>query len=586
MSLREVGLGYHRHMALTSTTRSLTAALATMLACACDPASTADGGTHQDGGSHTTDGGAPAGNHDASVAHGDAGSSTHGSGGTGGAGGTGGSKGGSDGGTSDSGASTPGGGSIVRTLAYHQVSTFTANPTGQPTMAADGSRIVYTIAPGTEDPATPNEIYVINADGSGNKKVDSYKSNCFCGSTAVISGDSSTIASTDATQVRVVGTDATMKGALNFDSNEVWNIAVSQNGGTVFVLQRRDNKITGGAAVERGIWAADASGGNHHQLVGPSAIATLVGTTADKVFPFAGCGKSMEFSSDGTRGVFAVEIGSMGQFAMTIANGTVSKLEGPVQFVKQVAISGDGTKVAVWKQDMGGEEVAVMNFDGSKSNVITTQSQGSCSAPLTLNADGSQLLSGDSALLFPTAGGDPVSLYLITAGDGVAVGSPAAHSVEAFFSMAADAKHFAYWNYDAATIMQIGLLELDPKDLGAAPAVSSPALSVASIPRDRSVGSSVSCKISGNTLDHAGTAVLLHGIEDTTGGWVAGQHVLSDDGMASDKTAHDGVFTADPITCGDGGEVGLRVVRIKAEAKAADGRRHATAIDISGLEVK
>ena len=37
------------------------------------------------------------------------------------------------------------------------------------------------------------------------------------------------------------------------------NIAVSGNGGTVFMLQRRDNGITGGAAVERGIVPVEAS---------------------------------------------------------------------------------------------------------------------------------------------------------------------------------------------------------------------------------------------------------------------------------------------------------------------------------------
>jgi hypothetical protein len=40
------------------------------------------------------------------------------------------------------------------------------------------------------------------------------------------------------------------------------------------------------------------------------------------------------------------------------------------------------------------------------------------------------------------------------------------------------------------------------------------------------------------------------------------------------------------ITCGDGGEVGPRIIRVKAEVKATDGRRHATAIDVGGLEVK
>src|SRR6185436_8808866 len=102
---------------------------------------------------------------------------------------------------------------IVRTIAYHEVSRFTANPTGQTMISADGTRIAYPVAPGSGDVANPNRIFVINPDGTGNVMVDSYKSNCFCGSQVVISGDGRTVASTDATQVRVVGADASRKGS-------------------------------------------------------------------------------------------------------------------------------------------------------------------------------------------------------------------------------------------------------------------------------------------------------------------------------------------------------------------------------------
>jgi hypothetical protein len=194
------------------------------------------------------------------------------------------------------------------------------------------------------------------------------------------------------------------------------------------------------------------------------------------------------------------------------------------------------------------------------------------------------LLSGDTALLFDTAGGDPISLLQLTGGDGEAQGGPW-REVGPSFAMTGDAERFVYWNPDGANVLQLGLLELDPEDLGGAPAITHPRLSESSIPRDRSIGSSVSCEISDGSLVHAGTAVLLHGLEDRAGSWLSGQQVLSDDGMGSDETAGDGVYTAPPITSGDGGEVGPRLVRIKAESKTGD-KRHATAIDISGLEVK
>ena len=505
--------------------------------------------------------------------------------GRGGGGGSGGASGG--GGTSgtDAGAtaiSAP----IVRTLAYHQLSMFASNPTGRATIAADGGRIVYTNAPGTGDAAQPNRIFVVNSDGSGNREVDSYKTGCYCGSQAVIDRAGDTVVSTDSTQVRVVGADGQLKGALNFDGGELSDIAVSDAGDAIFMLQRRDNKISGGAAVERGLWAANADGTNHHQLVGPSAIAALMGTTADKVFPFNGAGKSLEFSGDAQRGVFVVEIGGMGQFVMTIEGGAAHKLKGPVQFVLQVAISSDGGRVAAWTLDSNQHEVAVMNFDGSNSRTLSTQPQGDGSR-ITLNADGSRLLSGGNALFFDTAGGDPVSLFLVTAGDWQAVGSVGSpwSDGNAWFSMTSDAKRFVYYYFDAGMVLQLGLLELDPKNLGDAPAVSKPKLSAASVPRDRSAGASVSCEIAADGLVHAGTEVLLHGVADRAGSWVSGQNALRDDGTGSDPKANDGVFTADPITSGTGGEVGPRQIRIKAE-RMSGGRRHATAIDISGLEVR
>ena len=478
----------------------------------------------------------------------------------------------------------PGDGSIVRTLVYHQVSTFTASPNRPSAIAENGSHIVYTIAPGTGDEATPNRIFVIDPDGSGNQEVDSYKTGCFCESKVAISDDGTTVVSTDATQVHVVGSDATTMGTLNFDSNEVSDIAISGDGGAVFMVQRRNNNITGGAPVERGVWTADANGGNHEQLVGPSAIATLVGATADQVFPFAGCGKSLEVSADATRLVFAVEVGGMGQFAMTFDGGGVHALHGPVQFVNQVSISSDGSTVAVSTTDQGETEVLVMGFDGGGKRTVTTQSQGSCFSPLTLSDDGSRLLSGDTALLFDTAGGDPVLLYQLTGGDGEAQGGPW-HEGTGLFAMTGDAERFVYWNWDAANVMQLGLLELDPDDLGGAPAISNPRFSESSIPRDRSVGSKVSCEIADASLVRAGTAVLLHGVEDTAGSWLSREPVMRDDGMGSDQTADDGVFTSDPITSGEGGEVGPRLIRIKAESKTGD-KRHATAIDVSGFEVE
>ncbi len=67
---------------------------------------------------------------------------------------------------------------VQRKLVYHQITgptdLFGSSP-GDTKLCANGNRAVFTLPPGgTEDPATPNRIFVINPDGTGFKQVDSY----------------------------------------------------------------------------------------------------------------------------------------------------------------------------------------------------------------------------------------------------------------------------------------------------------------------------------------------------------------------------------------------------------------------------
>jgi hypothetical protein len=549
-----------------------------------------DGGTGGTGGTTPGTGGtggtAGAGPGGATSTGGTAGSGTGGTAGSG----TGGTAGSGTGGTAGAAGVN---GTIVRTYAYHQVTTLATRPTGPSIISADGSKIVYPIAPGTGDPASPNKIFVVNPDGTGTVEVDSYVPGCFCGAKIDVSANGQTVVSSDATQVRVVGADASKKGSLKFDSNEIWDVKISADGSTVFMIQRRDNNVTGGARVERGLWAMNADGTNLRQLVGPAGLVPMLAvsmpniTMPEQVFPFAGCGKSLDYAADGRHGVFVVQAGSK-QFPV-IVDGTATRLiNRPADNIKQVAISANGQWIAVWSQTGAAEETVIMSGDGGPARVITTLSHGSCFSPMTLNADGSQLLFGDTGMMYPTAGGDPITLGLNTGGDGIAIGAPCC-DVAPSFSMNGAAKRFSYLNSDSM-VVQIGLLELDPTALGVSPTLASPTFSTGSIPRDRSVGARVKCRITagaGAPLVRAGTAVLLKGVEDRAGSWLAGSHVMRDDGMKDDTAAGDGNFISDAaITSGTGGDVGPRLVRIKAEAKAADGRRHATAVDVSGLEVK
>ncbi len=92
------------------------------------------------------------------------------------------------------------------TYYYRQITNIDESVTGSvglPVLSSDGEVAVFADAPGSGDPATPNRIYRIAADGSGLAEVDSYTPKCFCGSWVDLSADGATIVSTDSMQIRV-----------------------------------------------------------------------------------------------------------------------------------------------------------------------------------------------------------------------------------------------------------------------------------------------------------------------------------------------------------------------------------------------
>src|SRR5262249_16732670 len=97
--------------------------------------------------------------------------------------------------------------SMVRTLVYNEITALShlfpnMNAALGPKLSASGNRAVFYEAPRAGfDPRT-NDIYVINADGSGMTLADSYPQDCFCGAQADISGDGGKVISTDGLQVR------------------------------------------------------------------------------------------------------------------------------------------------------------------------------------------------------------------------------------------------------------------------------------------------------------------------------------------------------------------------------------------------
>jgi hypothetical protein len=107
-------------------------------------------------------------------------------------------------------------------LVYHQITNLTEGSgfLGYPVLSADGTRAVFSDAPGTGDPETPNRIFTIAPDGSGMTEVDSYVPLCFCNAIVDISGDGATVVSSDSVQIRVVEAGAPRE-LLALASNEI-----------------------------------------------------------------------------------------------------------------------------------------------------------------------------------------------------------------------------------------------------------------------------------------------------------------------------------------------------------------------------
>lgn len=493
--------------------------------------------------------------------------------------------------------------SIVRTLVYHQVTDGTASITDVGVISADGSRIAFPIAHGTGDPATPNRIYAVNADGTGLAEVDSYQSLCFCESKVAISRNGSTIASTDSVQIRVVTSGGSLVGSLVLNSNEIWDIALANDGADVFFLLRRDAALAmGSTPIERGVWRMAADGTGLQQLAGPDAVATLLGVTPADVFPVSGCGPSLGVSEDGSSVVFVTGVAALGDVILGLdGDGTglhtvigpigASQTAGPG--VRHTTISSDGSTVVYEVGNMPGlvdpTEIGVVGFDGTGKTPITTSpptTVGSCFTPFRLSADGGSLLLGDTGVLFPTAGGDPLSLVLR---GGYFSTDPMQLVIEGnalSMTMSDDASRFVYLIGDTSGIVQAVTLDIDPASRSEAPDVSSPKITPASIPRDRSPAVLSARVAAMGTALRVGSAVLLDGLEDLAGSFVAGANVLTDDGMNGDQAAGDDVYTTNGITAGEGATVGPRTVRIKAEVTAGDGKRHATAVDIESFAIE
>jgi hypothetical protein len=110
---------------------------------------------------------------------------------------------------------------------------------------------------------------------------------------------------------------------------------------------------------------------------------------------------------------------------------------------------------------------------------------------------------------------------------------------------------------------------MNPSNLKEAPIITNPKIEPPFVLTKEKSAANVSASIAAsNTLVAVGTEFLLNGLRDESGF-----------GKVSLKSAGNGIF-AGGIDGNRDIPAGLRIVRLKAEVKGSDGKRHATAVDL------
>jgi hypothetical protein len=491
---------------------------------------------------------------------------------------------------------------VLRTLVYHELTAWDAGVNDgheqAPIVSDDGETIAFARAPGSGDPANPNRIFVIGADGAGEREVDAYQTRCYCGSMIDVSADGSTVVSTEAMQLRIADGDGSSgRELLAIDSNEINALRVSGDGQTVVFRVYRDAPIHGGGTLERGLYAIDADGSDLRQVVGPAEIAPVLGIPVDQV-PFFGASFGLDVSADGSRIVFGMYIepqpGGEGQglFAVAGDGSGLRNLLGRVSFLNNAAISGDGETVAYATADFATsyQEIGVMDFAGGEPRKLaesTPQAPGIPAAlpsgeRIQLSADGSRLLLGSTGLLAETDSGEVVQLG-VRGGYASTDPAPVVYDSLDRATMSADARRFLYLVRDAAGIFQLAILDLDPDDPGPAPRIAEVASDAASVALAGATTATVSAEVAaGQPIVRVGVAVLQEGqVDPNTYG-----AILLDDGAGDDATAGDDVHTSGPIAANCCAEPGPRTLRIRVEVQDAGGLRHATAVEVAPFAVE
>jgi hypothetical protein len=476
-------------------------------------------------------------------------------------------------------------GSVVRTLVYHQVTTETMGVDTSKGVAfsRDGNHAVFVVSGANYD------VTVVNGDGSGRRIVESVSANWIRG--LAISDDGSLVAYQGAGgPLRVAATDGSApktvldvtidalspRFAKDPQNPQLWRL--------YFVLSQ---DVTAPQALLRGVYSMKPDGTDIRPLLSQAEVATLANVAA--TVPWSLGDGNFDVSMDGTKFVAGWATGACTQtgerdfvIAGTSDGAPKRLLIGPLTAgcgLSRLAIAGNGSSVAYDAfADSSVKEFGVIGFDGSGKrklgNMTSDNNWG-------LSDDGSHLLADYTLHNTDGSGGYDVAIV-----GGFASNDPVSTVDCAFGGLSGRGDRLLYV-VAGASARYIGSLDINPTSFGSAPSVTQPTITPATITRG-GASATVTAKVSSiGTLLRVGSAVLLNGHKDVESNCIRGEAIMSDDGTNGDGTATDGVFTNNQIgasSCATA--TGPRTVRVRAEARAADGKQHATVVEFRNFDIQ
>ena len=214
-----------------------------------------------------------------------------------------------------------------------------------------------------------------------------------------------------------------------------------------------------------------------------------------------------------------------------------------------------------------------MKFDGTGQLALRHDGIGETPG-VQLSADGSLLLAYDT--LYNTDGSG--ALQLSSPLNALTPGRPLMNSA---------ATRFVYSFVPPGTysqgLSQLASAEINPTNLGSAPAILNPTVNPAYAVAGGSVQGTVTAAVS--PMDHVigmNYAILRDGLVEDL---VNGDIFLVDNGSSGDKVAGDGIFTSNNVIAKWNAPAGPRLLRLFAQVSDSGGMRHGTLVDLTPFSV-